>query len=164
MNEFYDEKYKSKEFYWGQRPSNLCFQVMQFLPPDRPLSLLDIGCGEGKDAVFLARNGYHVEAFDISKQGVNKAITWSRELGVPVHAFTADLLEFRLDKQFDVLYSNGVLHLLPESLRVTVFNNYKEWTRPNGIHAFSVFVEKPFIAAAPDSEEMTQRWISGELF
>jgi tellurite methyltransferase len=164
MNEFYDQKYVSKDFYWGRRPANLCFQVMQLYPPERPLALLDIGCGEGKDAIFFARNGYQVEAFDISPEGVRKANEWSRELDVPMHAFVGDLLEFRLEKPFDILFSNGVLHLLPESLRETIINNYKEWTRPNGLHAFSVFVEKPFIPPAPDSEETTQRWVSGELF
>ncbi|MFC0560655.1 class I SAM-dependent methyltransferase [Halalkalibacter alkalisediminis] len=42
------------------------------MPPTKHVKLLDIGCGEGKDAVFFARNGYDVTAFDISNAGIEK--------------------------------------------------------------------------------------------
>ena len=45
---------------------------MKLRPPVKPLKVLDIGCGEGKDAVFLARNGYSVTAFDLSEAGIEK--------------------------------------------------------------------------------------------
>ena len=43
---------------------------MRIKPPVKPYKVIDIGCGEGKDAVFLARNGYDVTAFDVSEQGL----------------------------------------------------------------------------------------------
>jgi tellurite methyltransferase len=46
---------------------------------------------------------------------------------------------------------------------VTNLDNYKQSTNPNGIHVFSVFVRKPFIAKAPDAELTAHKWISGEL-
>ncbi|MCD7873562.1 MAG: class I SAM-dependent methyltransferase [Acidaminococcaceae bacterium] len=46
---------------------------MKLKPPVRSWTLLDIGCGEGKDAVFFARNGYVVSAFDIADEGLHKA-------------------------------------------------------------------------------------------
>ena len=48
------------------------------MPPTRPLKVLDIGCGEGKDAVFFARNGYDVTAFDLSKEGIEKGKAFYR--------------------------------------------------------------------------------------
>lgn len=39
------------------------------MPPITPLKLLVIGCGEGRNAVFFARNGYEVSAFDLSTKG-----------------------------------------------------------------------------------------------
>lgn len=68
----YEDLYKDPEYYWGVQPSAMCFRVLEFMPPTRHLKLLDIGCGEGKDAVFFARNGYDVTAFDISDAGVEK--------------------------------------------------------------------------------------------
>ena len=60
----YDEKYNQKSYYWGKLPSAICFEILKIMPPVRSLNLLDIGCGEGRNAVFFARNGYNVTAFD----------------------------------------------------------------------------------------------------
>ena len=88
----------------------------------------------------------------------------AREVGVSLEAFTADLLEFRLEEPFDIFFSTGTLHFIPEELRAELLGHYKQFTRPGGLHAFSVFVRKPFIAEAPDADEGVRLWISGELF
>lgn len=70
---------------------------MKICPPIRKLRVLDIGCGEGKDAVFFARNGYIVDAFDIAIVGVEKTKYLADEMGVSVNAFQANLLDYRLE-------------------------------------------------------------------
>ena len=52
----YEEKYRKDEYYWGIVPNRLCYEIMKLRPPVKPYRVLDIGCGEGKDAVFLAKN------------------------------------------------------------------------------------------------------------
>lgn len=69
----YEEFYRSQNYYWGITPNHLCYEILKLKPPIKPWRLLDIGCGEGKDAVFFARNGYQVDAFDITKTGLDKA-------------------------------------------------------------------------------------------
>lgn len=68
----YDKRYDTADYYWGITPNDLCYEIMKLRPPVKPLKVLDIGCGEGKDAVFLARNGYIVTAFDLSEAGIEK--------------------------------------------------------------------------------------------
>jgi len=163
MRNPYDERYKRPGFYWGRKPSQTCYRVLQLLPPDRPLRLLDIGCGEGRNAVFFARNGYQVTAFDTSPKGVEKTWELAADAGVPIEAFVADINEFRLAESFDVLFSTGVLQYVPPEQRHELFSNYREHTRPGGLNALSVFVKKPFIRQAPDAEKTAHKWISGEL-
>lgn len=159
----YDELYKQEEYYWGFKPSPTCLKVLSAMPPTRHLKLLDIGCGEGRNAVFFARNGYDVTAFDLLQAGVDKTKRIAEKVGVDLKVFQADVNEFRLTEHYDILFSVGVLHYIPKELREEIFENYKEYTNENGIHMFSVFVRKPFIDRAPDRESTAQAWISGEL-
>jgi len=163
MTNLYDERYERTGYYWGKTPSHSCYRVLKIMPPDRPLRLLDIGCGEGRNAVFFARNGYQVTAFDISPRGIEKTKQLAADAGVPIEAFVADINEFRLTEPFDVLFSTGVLQYVPPEQRIDLFENYRTYTSPGGLNVFSVFVKKPFIGKAPDSEKTAHKWISGEL-
>ncbi|NMO95134.1 class I SAM-dependent methyltransferase [Paenibacillus lemnae] len=155
--------YKTEDYYWGVEPNAACFQVLQFMPPVRRLKLLDLGCGEGKDAVFFARNGYEVTALDVSDAGLRKTQQLADKAGVQIHIVKADILDYRLDTYYDVVFSSGVLHYIKPEHRSDIFDNYKRFTRPNGIHVLNVFVDKPFIAPPPEKEPYAFPWHSGEL-
>ena len=163
MTDLYNERYEHPGYYWGKTPSHSCYRVLQMLLPDRPLRLLDIGCGEGRNAIFFARNGYQVTAFDTSARGIEKTKQLAADAGVPIEAFVADINEFRLTESFDVLFSTGVLQYVPPGQRGDLFANYRTYTNPGGLNVFSVFVKKPFIGKAPDAEKTAYKWISGEL-
>ncbi len=160
----YDEKYAGEDYYWGFRPSRTCYKVLELMPPDRPLRLLDVGCGEGRNAVFFARNGYQVTAFDLSATGVEKTKKYAERVGVRVRVFQADLNSYRLQEDYDIIFSTGVLQYVPPHLRKELLEDYKAHTTEGGLHVLSVFVRKPFIARAPDAEDTAHPWISGELF
>lgn len=164
MKNPYDEKYVQESYYWGVTPSAICFEILKKIPFDRHIKLLDIGCGEGRNAVFFARNGYDVTAFDSSAQGVEKTKLLAKKASVKINVFQADVNEFKLSEEFDVLFSTGVLHYISADIRASIFENYKDFTNTGGLNVFSVFVRKPFIARAPDGEPTAQKWISGELF
>ena len=128
MENPYNDKYLQPGSYWGVKPSAMAIKTLELMPPRKPLELLDIGCGEGRNAVFFARNGYEVTAFDLSPAGVQKTKDLAAEAGVSIHVFLADLNEFRLETEYDVLFSTGVLHYMPAELRAVIINNYKEFT------------------------------------
>jgi tellurite methyltransferase len=163
MTNPYDDRYRAPGYYWGTLPSRSCYRVLELLPPDRPLRLLDIGCGEGRNAIFFARNGYQVTAFDASPIGVEKTRQMAAAANTQIEAFVADINTFRLEAPYDVLFSTGVLQYIPPQDRQALFANYRAHTSANGLNAFSVFVEKPFIAPAPDAEATAHPWISGEI-
>ena len=61
----YEQRYQVEGYYWGVKPNDLAMEVLKLAFPDRPMKLLDIGCGEGRDAVFFAKNGFE----NTSKKG-----------------------------------------------------------------------------------------------
>ena len=163
----YDDRYNTKEYYWGLKPNRICYDIMKILPPIKPYRVLDIGCGEGKDAVFFAKCGYAVTAFDISEQGIEKAKRLAEYNKVEVKLFKADIFDYRPDTEYDIIFSSGVLHFLPRTERENFCGSLKSHTSESGINAMNLFVRKPFINRAPDStrdEEKRHPWRSGELF
>ena len=163
----YDQRYNTGGYYWGLMPNRICYDIMKILPPIKPYRVLDIGCGEGKDAVFFAKCGYAVTAFDVSKQGIEKAKRLAEHNKVEVRFFRADIFDYRPDTEFDIIFSSGVFHFLPQNKRKELCDSLKTHTGENGINALNVFVEKPFITRAPDKtrdESKRHPWHSGELF
>ena len=138
---------------------------MKMKPPIKPLKVLDIGCGEGKDAVFLARNGYHVTAFDLSLDGINKGKRLAEQYGTHVDFFQADLNDYRLSKNYDIIFSSGVFDYMKPELRIDIIEHLKEHTNEGGLKAIKVFVDKPFIEVS-DKKKKSYRysWKSGEIF
>jgi len=159
----YEKRYRREGYYWGVAPSEKCLRVVALMPPERPLKLLDIGCGEGKDAVFFARCGYDVAAFDLSPAGLEKTQRLAAQAGVCVRTFQADVNDYRPDEPFDILYSSGVLHYIRAGLRGEAMAAYKACVNPGGLTALLTLVEKPFLAPPPEKEGVDP-WRSGELF
>ena len=161
----YDQKYAGQEYYWGMNPSVLCDKVLEIIRPGPNFhpKLLDIGCGEGRNAVYFAKHGFEVTGLDLSLVGLEKTKRYAEQTGVQVNTIHADVITYELEDMFDVIFSTGTLHYLPPAIRKERFCNYKEHTSNGGIIAISVLVEKPFIPRAPDAEETAFHFKSGEL-
>jgi tellurite methyltransferase len=163
----YDRRYREvgSGFYWGTKPSILCRGVLDYLPPPRGArpSLIDLGCGEGRNAVYLGAHGYQVTGLDLSEVGLAKAREYAAHAGVDLVTIQADLRTCRLLGTYDVVFSTGTLHYLAPELREERFRHLKECTSPHGLHAVSAFVDKPFIPRAPDAAEEAVPFRSGEL-
>ena len=110
------------------------------------------------------QSGYDVSAFDISEAGLDKTKRLAEKARVHVRAFRANIWDYRLEEKFDILYSCGVLHYIKPELRGEIIANYKAHVNENGLVAFHVFVKKPFILPAPEKEEHSYMWKSGQLF
>ena len=160
----YQEAYGSDDYYWGMRPNDLCYEVLKLCPPIGCTKVLEIGCGEGKDALFFARNGYDVTAFDIAQSGIDKVCRLADHFHVPIRAFRADMIEYRMDEDYDILYSSRSMQHIPPNLRAEILSDYQRHTKAMGIHAFNVYVKKPFIAPPPEKDSFAWLWKSGELF
>ena len=94
----YDKRYEREDYYWGLLPNRICYDIMKLLPPIKPYRVLDIGCGEGRNAIFLAGLGHTVDAFDISAAGIEKAREIARLSGARVNFFRCDLGEYIFEK------------------------------------------------------------------
>ena len=73
-------------------------------------SILEVGCGEGRDAINLLNNGYNLVALDYSKSAINKIHELTNNK-YKDNVISLDISEDKLDKRFDFIYSIAVLHM-----------------------------------------------------
>ncbi|MGC8667350.1 MAG: class I SAM-dependent methyltransferase [Chthonomonadales bacterium] len=120
--EFWEERYRKdpNAYVFGRAPSPLAQITLRYwkdLCGDRAARILDLGCGEGRDAVFFAANGHQVTGVECAPSGVEKARRLAAEKGVSVAIHCTDLREFPLTPNYEVLFANNSLSALgPECL------------------------------------------------
>ena len=81
---------------------------------------LDVGCGSGRDAVYLAKRGWQVTGVDFADTGLKAARQRAQQEGVEVQWVKGDVAELGalgLVSGYDLLYDFGCLHLLPDAGR-----------------------------------------------
>lgn len=160
----HEENYKNHETFWSSAVKDSQRKVLKFLPPTKPLHVLDIGCGEGDAAMFFARNGYIVSACDISDKNLDKAKQSAKKAGLNINFFNADILTYEIETKFDVIYSCGALQYIPPKERARIFNMLQRQTNVGGLNVVCAIVEKSFIEAAPNWDNKAYHYNSAELF
>ncbi|MBR6484038.1 MAG: class I SAM-dependent methyltransferase, partial [Clostridiales bacterium] len=160
----YEKWYEGDEYYWGTEPGSFCDELISLCPPSSDKKVLDIGCGEGKDAIYMAQRGYDVSAFDLTDNGIRKTLRLAAEKGVSINAYVDDINTFSLDEQFDIIYSTGTVQYLFDENKEAFFKKLEKMTKPDGIVFINVFVEKSFLELPPDWDKEEKMWKPGELF
>lgn len=146
--------YGRETYYWGREPSRLAKRTVDYLPTDPSgLRVIDIGAGEGRDAVFFAERGFVVTAVDVSPAGLEKARRLAEERGVELTTRQADANEFELPEPMDVVFSTGAVQFIRPEVRQRQFERFRRQTKPGGIHAVFAFVDHPDIPPAPDTTD-----------
>ena len=77
--EFWDERYSTSHRIWSGQPNQRLVEQVEALAPG---TALDVGCGEGADAVWLAGRGWTVTGVDVSGVALERAEEHADEAGV----------------------------------------------------------------------------------
>ena len=82
--------------------------------------VLDIGCGQGRDALFIARLGHHVVGVDFSPNGIQQLIRAASSEKLAVEGIVADVTAYVPKGKFDVVLIDRTLHMLSAAARKAV--------------------------------------------
>lgn len=90
----WDERFADEGYFYGVAPNDYLAAQFESIPPGRVLCLAE---GEGRNAVFLAEQGYQVTAVDASEVGLDKADRLAKDRGVRITTVHADLADYQIE-------------------------------------------------------------------
>lgn len=123
----WDERYSTNELIWTGRANQF---VERHLADLEPGSAVDLGAGEGRNAVWLAQRGWTVTAVDFSSVGLEKAAKLAEEHGVELAVECADATTWEPDGPVDLVVLSYLQ--LPAAQQHAVLERAATWLTPGG--------------------------------
>jgi SAM-dependent methyltransferase len=131
----WDERYAQQNTPWDTgHPSSELQRVLREreIPCGRALEL---GCGTGTNAIFLAQQGFDVTAVDISLRAIKQARVKADEAGGDITFRAADLLELSdLEPSFPLVFDRGVYHAVRREALTGFLDTLSHVTAPGGMY------------------------------
>lgn len=125
----WEERYGADEFVFGTEPNDFLRDNVSVLGRRKVLCLAE---GEGRNAVFLASQGFDVSSVDLTESGVAKTLRLAADRGVSVDAVTGDLADFDLgNEKWDSIVS--IFAHMPPVIRTDLHRRVVDALVPGGV-------------------------------
>jgi len=137
-NAFYANRAKPCPFFVASPDESLAGWVRDGLV--RPGRAVDLGCGHGRNAIFLASHGFSVEAVDYSQAAIDWARERVKETGTQVQLRHQSVFDLNLEAgSYDLVYDSGCFHHLPPHRRRRYVKLVVDALRPGGWFGLTCF-------------------------
>jgi len=150
----WNSKYKVSEYIFPLTPSKFLEDnldlVLRLAPGSRAL---DLACGEGRNAIFLAKHGFDVTAIDIAEEGLVKGRGRCWREKVRVDFVCADLEQYRITETYDLILNFNFLlrNLVPQAVAAL---------SPGGVLVMETILDSPELEGVHNKSFLLQ---PGEL-
>jgi 2-polyprenyl-3-methyl-5-hydroxy-6-metoxy-1,4-benzoquinol methylase len=150
---FWDQRYSEVGFAYGKDPNDfLKLNSSAFIQGGKILCLCE---GEGRNAIYLAQQGFEVTAVDSSTVGLTKAQAWAQSLNLIIQTIACDLNDYSLgEEKWDGIVS--IFGHLPAPLRKSVHNKIITALKPEGIYLCEAYTPEQlkYNSGGPKDESM----------
>ncbi|MFN8207961.1 MAG: class I SAM-dependent methyltransferase [Bacteroidales bacterium] len=150
--EIWNKRYSNTGYVYGTEPNQFFRQQLDLLTPGK---ILLPGEGEGRQAVYAARKGWDVTAFDQSEVAQGKANLLAARFGVRFNYFVAGIDEASLpEESFDVLAL--IFVHTPYGVRKEFHRSLLRYLKPGGVVILEAFSKEQlaYTSGGPKDEEM----------
>ena len=126
------------------KPLPIIKEALRLVDSKSDLVALDLGAGRGRNTVFLAKNGYFVDAVDKSQQFLEslKQYAESEDVAAKINVYLDDLSVFSTNRQYDLIIMTNVLHLLNNNTQSLIMKKIPMMLKKNGVLAISHILDQ----------------------
>lgn len=114
---------------------------------------LDVGAGDGRHSLYLARQGFRVTAVDLSEQGILKLTRTATKVGVRIKTIVGDADEIPSEQCYDAVVCSLVLHQIPRPQALDLLARLQAQTNPGGVHVIIAVTKQGDFYARRQPEE-----------
>lgn len=163
-NAFYSDRERKVPFFVQLPDENLVryFQSKSFTPQ----KVLELGCGNGRNAIYFAQKGCRVDAIDASSEAINWAREEADKRQVHVNFMEENLFELSLTPHtYDFIYDSGCFHHIAPHRRMSYIALVKQALKPGKEFALTCFIENGPLGGSTlsDLEVYQKRSLQGGL-
>jgi len=138
----YDEAYRKDEALFGAEPDKILVDYHEQIPKSAPV--LDVGSGQGRNAIFLAEQGHKVIGIDPSAVAVKTVRKIAEERSLKIECVQKGLATYETDQKFSAILLLGFLQILRRENIVATVGRCRELLMPGGLIFVTAFgVEDP---------------------
>lgn len=137
---YWEEEYKTtnKDYLWGLQPNSILSKYAELIPQNG--KILDIGVGEGRNALFFAKQGFSVEGIDISDTAIQRCMKLSQEYNLNIDAKVDDITSFEIKpNSYSLIILSNVLNFFPDHDIRSIVEKVKKGLSKNGLVYINVF-------------------------
>ena len=135
MKKFWNDRYAAEEFVYGKEPNEFFKSELSNLQPRKLLLPCE---GEGRNAVFAARQKWKVDAFDQSEKGKEKCLALANQYKVTVNYTIADALEIEMgENKYDMIAL--IFAHFPSTIRKKFHQKCIKALKPGGLLLLEAF-------------------------
>lgn len=138
----WDNRYTGEGLFLGPQPSTFLVEQIGLIKSACPgRRAFDIACGEGRNSIFLSRQGFSVTGIDISAAGIAKASKWAKAEHLEIEFIQLDLELYEFDENWDLIINFNFLlrGLLPKAVAALV---------PGGVMVVDTILDTPTLPGA----------------
>ncbi len=140
---FWESNYsrnKSADTFSNGKPSSEIPALIRGLKTNS--KILDLGCGDGRNSLYLASQGFHTKAIDISDAGIKKLREIASKNDLNITAEIQDIRTFIFKEKYDLILSQYCFYLIEKQYWMRLIKDMKNNTKVGGYNVISVFTDK----------------------
>jgi cyclopropane fatty-acyl-phospholipid synthase-like methyltransferase len=126
MAEF-DDIYRQTENVLSTEPTKILEKFFHLIDKNKPV--LDIGAGQGRNSIFLARNGFRVDAVEPSVIGINSLLEIIKNENLSINTYMEDFITFTPEiAQYSAILLFGLVQVISREELNLLLKKIDEWT------------------------------------